>query len=49
MLPVRSLWMSATLHKDWLFTVNFKDFAQGLQSIDLSYEDKSLTLGEHAH
>ena len=40
-LPVRSLWMSATLHKDWLFTVNFKDFAQGLQSIDLSDEDKA--------
>lgn len=41
MLPVRSLWMSATLHKDWLLTVNFKDFVQGLRSVELSDEDRA--------
>ena len=38
--PVRSVWMSATLQKDWLETVDFEDRAKSLEELDLSTADK---------
>ena len=39
--PVRSIWMSATLQKDWLRTVDFSKMAEALQEFSLSDEDKT--------
>ena len=38
--PVHSLWMSATLQRDWLNTVDFAPFGATLQSFSLSDEDR---------
>ena len=37
--PTRSLWVSATLHKDWLRTVDFRDHLDELQIATLTDED----------
>ncbi|MCX5903928.1 MAG: CRISPR-associated helicase Cas3', partial [Proteobacteria bacterium] len=39
-VPVKTLWMSATLQKDWLNTVDFADALGGLQEQALSEQDK---------
>jgi len=38
--PVHSLWMSATLQKDWLRTIDFSAKAGNLQEFTLSEEDR---------
>ncbi len=40
-MPVSNVWMSATLQKDWLNTVDFKDTASNLKVIGLSEDDRS--------
>jgi CRISPR-associated endonuclease/helicase Cas3 len=39
--PVRSIWMSATLQKDWLKTVDFLKRSESLAEMRLSDEDKN--------
>ena len=39
--PVRSIWMSATLQKDWLKTVDFSKRSEALTEMRLSDEDKN--------
>jgi len=39
--PVRSLWMSATLRKDWLDTVDFSSRLDSLEALTLSNEDNN--------
>ncbi len=39
--PVRSVWMSATMHKEWLDTVDFQPSIDELQEITLSDEDRA--------
>ena len=38
--PTRSIWMSATLQKDWLNTIDFALKNKDLQEVELSEEDK---------
>jgi CRISPR-associated endonuclease/helicase Cas3 len=38
-LPAISVWMSATLQKDWLYTVDFQDAAVNLRELGLSADD----------
>ncbi|EFI34118.1 CRISPR-associated helicase Cas3 [Desulfonatronospira thiodismutans ASO3-1] len=38
--PVRSIWMSATLKKDWLDTVDFSSALDSLETLSLTDEDK---------
>ncbi|MCK4830417.1 CRISPR-associated helicase Cas3', partial [bacterium] len=40
-LPVRSIWMSATLQKDWLKTVDFSGVSESLRELELSFEDRN--------
>lgn len=37
--PVKSIWMSATINKEWLATINFKDKIENLKTLFLSGED----------
>ena len=37
---VRSMWMSATLRKDWLDTVDFSPFLNSLETLSISDDDK---------
>jgi CRISPR-associated endonuclease/helicase Cas3 len=37
--PVKSVWMSATMQKDWLDTIDFNPFMKSLRGIELSNED----------
>lgn len=39
-LPVRSVWMSATLQKEWLDTVDFARLSENLKELELSKTDK---------
>lgn len=39
--PARSLWVSATLHKDWLSTVDMRPYADALSVMALSEKDRS--------
>lgn len=36
----RSLWVSATLRTDWLNTIDFRPYLEGLRTLDLSNEEK---------
>lgn len=38
-LPVSSIWMSATLQKDWLNTVDYAEYAKNLDGIGISEDD----------
>ncbi|WP_319409590.1 CRISPR-associated helicase Cas3' [uncultured Desulfosarcina sp.] len=38
--PVHSVWMSATLQKEWLNTVDFKPHSGGLRELKLTTEDR---------
>jgi len=38
-LPVRSVWMSATFQKDWLRTIDFGDMCKNLRELELSADD----------
>jgi len=38
--PCRSLWISATLHKDWLQTVDFRDYTDALDAAALTGRDR---------
>jgi CRISPR-associated endonuclease/helicase Cas3 len=40
LFPTHSLWMSATLQKDWLNTVDFTEIHKSLSEINLTDEDK---------
>lgn len=40
--PVKSVWMSATMQKNWLATTDFFSFTEALREINLSTEDKVL-------
>jgi len=37
--PARSLWLSATLNRDWLSTVDLRPYADKLQTLELSEEE----------
>lgn len=39
--PCRSLWISATLHRDWLGTVDFREHAQALNTARLTDRDRN--------
>jgi CRISPR-associated endonuclease/helicase Cas3 len=39
--PSRSLWLSATLHPDWLGTVDFRPHAGALMSVGIGEEDRT--------
>ncbi len=39
--PTRSLWVSATLHRDWLRTVDLREHADALQTVQLSDQDRA--------
>ena len=41
MAPVHSIWMSATLQKEWLKTIDFQPFASDLKELKLSSKDRA--------
>lgn len=43
-LPCRSVWMSATLNRKWLETVDFKEHLDGFDSFSLAEEDRAFPL-----
>lgn len=39
--PCRSLWASATLHRDWLRTIDFRDYTDNLNVVSLGEQDRN--------